>query len=428
MIVVSAGNQQSNGNQAINIDYAISNIGDSRSGIDVPRLVDDMADNDGGYTFQLSTSTANGGTDFSANAPALAALRRAFTTWQTEGDYSIYLEGTTNVQTPGRDGVNVVAFESNAYNFDAELGTGTVGIAFNYYGSCGSSEFEVTGMDVLFRRNGNRVQYNFGPQNGSGTDFESVALHELGHTHQLKHVADANELMSFRIQGGITQRSVSPDTRAGAAYVAGIASSYSPPVVRCSGDFNEERNYMSFSAVNGAQLPLDWRYFGAAAGAKQVDLSWGTAREVNAERIVIERAGPELAFTVIGRQRPAGSAELEADYTFTDTAPLNGQNFYRIAQVDFDGAVNYSEVRQVNFGTAALELAVFPNPAVRTLNVRGASAEAGQTLEVFSAAGKLILTVPARADAAVQRIDVSDLPRGQYILRDGRGESVRFVR
>ena len=431
VIVRTAGGLQTTSIPEINIDYAITNLNVSNGTVVTPLLIDDEADGDGGYTFAVSNSSANGGRSLAGDAPALAALNRAVTSWQLDGDYNIRLEGTTAIQQPSRDdGVNIISYGSNAYDFDRELGSGTVGIAFSYYNACGSSEFEVSGLDILFRRPGDpngfggRVNYNFGPGFTGGADFESIALHEIGHTHQLKHVADPNEVMSFRITNGVTQRDVSPDTRAGARVVADLSLAYDPPIVRCGGDFNEERNYVTFSASPASVLPVTWTAFTAEALGKINRLAWSTSAEPNNEFFTIERSADGRVFTPLLRLDATGNATTGGQYEIADRQPLTGTSYYRVMQTDFDGTSTYSDVREV-FRDAAGEWSVFPNPVVNRLNVSGGSAE---RYDVLDAAGRRLFTAPFGENRSSESIDVSQLRPGQYYLRAADGSVRSFVK
>lgn len=433
VIVRTAAGQQTTSSQSLSVDFAITNLNLSDGSVITPLLIDDEADGNGGYAFAVGNSSANGGLSLADNAPALAAVSRAVNTWQQDGDYSIYLEGTTSIQQPSRDdNVNILAFGSNAYDFDVELGSGTVGIAFSYYNACGSSEFEVTGMDVLFRRPGNpngfggSVNYNFGPGNGGGTDFESVALHELGHTHQLKHVADPTEVMSFRITNGAFQRDISADTEEGANFISDLSQAYNPPVINCGGDFNEIRNYLTFSQAGGAVLPVEWLGFRAQATAKTVTLDWATATETGNDFFVVERSTDGRNFSEIDRVDAPVTNLFGGEYSAVDPAPLPGVSYYRIAQVDLTGERSYTNIEEVTFEANDV-LQAYPNPVVNTLTVVHGSTAPGR-YTIVDLTGRELRSVAAPANVPNVRIDVSDLVAGQYALRAADGRVLRFVR
>jgi len=434
VLVTTAAGQQVGSDQRIDIDYAVTTLVLDDDSVVRPVLIDDEADGNGGYALAVSNSSANGGVSLADNAPALAALQRAVNTWQTEGDYSIYLDGTTNIQTPSRDdNVNIVAFGSNDYDFDDEIGAGVVGIVFSYYSFCTSTEVEVTGIDVLFRRNGDpngrngTVNYNYGPGPGSpnnDTDFESVALHEIGHTHQLKHVADPNDVMSFRLTNGVTQRTLSADTRAGAGDVSARALAYDPPIADCVGDFGEERQYQTFSAANGGAMPVNWTSFTATNQAKTVLLEWGTAAEPDNDYFTVERSVDGERFAAIGEVDAAGTVASGRAYELTDRDPVSGTGYYRIAQTDMDGSRTYSAIREVN-RFSENTLSVYPNPVGTRMTI-DAGAVTGGRFDVIDAMGRTLRTVTLVSGR--MSVDVSDLVAGQYTLRGEDGRMVRFVR
>lgn len=434
VIVRTAAGQQTNSGQSIDVDFAITNLTLSNGNITTPLLIDDEADGNGGYAFAVGNSSANGGESLADNAAAFASLNRAVSTWQTEGDYSVYLEGTTSIQQPSRtDNVNIVAFGSNAYDFDVELGSGTVGIAFSYFNACGSSEFEVTGMDVLFRRNGNpngtggSVNYNYGPGNNGGTDFESVALHEFGHTHQLKHVADPSEVMSFRITSGQNQRNISTDTRSGADFIADLSGAYDPPLINCGGDFAEIRDYLTFSEAGGQVLPVEWLAFRARPTEKTVVLDWSTASETANNFFAVERSVNGTDFTEIGRRDAPEANQSGGTYTLTDNSPLSGTSYYRVTQIDLSGARSYTNVEEVTFHHGT-DLSAYPNPVINFLNVTTGYRVAATTYRLSDMTGRTLRNVSVGSGNSPLRIDVSGLAAGQYVLSAEDGRVLRFVR
>jgi len=74
-----------------------------------------------------------------------------------------------------------------------------------------------------------------------------------------------------------------------------------------------------------------------------------------------------------------------------------------------------------------LSLSVYPNPADNTATIRGLSH--GQVLTVLAIDGKLMMESTV-ASESVRRLDVSDWPKGTYVIRvvDGRQGSVHHVR
>jgi hypothetical protein len=160
----------------------------------------------GGMTWQMQT-------DFDANAAAKASFLRAFDTWVCESGVNWENGPTTTVDAVVLDGINIVRFDNGA-----ELQSGTLGVNFSYWSGCNSGgqlNWFVNELDIVFNDSTN---WQFGPGNPSGSqiDFETVAVHELGHGHQLGHVIDPTVIMHFSVSGGVAKRILSQNDIDGA--------------------------------------------------------------------------------------------------------------------------------------------------------------------------------------------------------------------
>jgi len=160
----------------------------------------------GGYEWEMQTQFFND----SEHPGARAAFERAFETWRCTTLINWTIGSTpTSVDVVKSDGTNVVKF-----NNGTELPDGVLGTCFSWYSGCGSSapnlNWFVAELDIVFD-SGTTTDWNFGP--GATTvlgefDFETVALHELGHGHQLGHVIDTNAVMHFALSFNEDQRAL----------------------------------------------------------------------------------------------------------------------------------------------------------------------------------------------------------------------------
>jgi hypothetical protein len=180
------------------------------------------------------------------------------------------------------------------------------------------------------------------------------------------------------------------------------------------------------TSVNPDQaLPVEWLYFGATAGAKQVDLQWETTEEPDNAGFHVERSAGGLRWEVISEV----GARIGEDqhYGFTDQAPLSGDNFYRIRQTDFDGEVTYSSVEQVFF-RAEDQILLYPNPTRQEVTLILPEGAALQGL--YDLSGRRSSPVFTGGEGR-WRADVSALPAGVYFLRvrleDGRTVTDRLI-
>ncbi|HNR20457.1 MAG TPA: PKD domain-containing protein [Bacteroidia bacterium] len=164
-----------------------------------PDLVNDNGTN--GYTWAYNTT-------FNGNAPAVAAWERALQTWRCGTFVNFNRAGTTALACQALDGTNIVSFDGSC-----ALPAGVLGISYSYYSACAAGVWYVTENDLKFRTNGTGgINWNYGPAPTAGGlyDFESVCLHELGHSHQLGHTITPVTVMNYAVGPNTDRRTLTP--------------------------------------------------------------------------------------------------------------------------------------------------------------------------------------------------------------------------
>lgn len=91
-------------------------------------------------------------------------------------------------------------------------------------------------------------------------------------------------------------------------------------------------------------LPVELLSFDGKNDGQVDHLYWSTASERDCDRFEVERSTDAVNFTRIGSTPGAGTSQHRVDYTFDDRAPITGVNYYRLKQVDTDGAFEYSPI------------------------------------------------------------------------------------
>jgi len=69
----------------------------------------------------------------------------------------------------------------------------------------------------------------------------------------------------------------------------------------------------------------------------------------------------------------------------------------------------------IELGNAPDGLEIYPNPAGSYLNLQINEGERNSTVSIYNAQGSLVKAVPVNSD--FEKVDVSDLPAGVYILK-----------
>lgn len=118
-------------------------------------------------------------------------------------------------------------------------------------------------------------------------------------------------------------------------------------------------------------------------------LSWQTTNEMNAAYFYIESSNDGIHFTQLQKINALNSDNNS--YSYTDNKNLNAVNFYRLAQYDKDGKVNYSGIIKLSSINYAL-ITVGPNPVKNTLTIQWQSKQnISSTINISDASGKLII-------------------------------------
>ncbi|MBN8694612.1 MAG: T9SS type A sorting domain-containing protein [Bacteroidetes bacterium] len=165
------------------------------------------------------------------------------------------------------------------------------------------------------------------------------------------------------------------------------------------------------NTLSSGPLPIELLSFEAFKKGSSVLLEWVTATELNNDFFEIHHSMNAIDFTVINMQDGVGTSTQQMKYDYIHTSPLEGTNYYRLRQVDFDGKYSLSPIRAVKFNTSNPEVKIWPNPADHTLKIE--SDERLDRIEIFNDIGQLILEKGLETNS----LEVSHLADGVYILR-----------
>lgn len=186
-----------------------------------------------------------------------------------------------------------------------------------------------------------------------------------------------------------------------------------------SGDFIDP----TLAQVNAIEncfivLPVELTNFTVEEDRGAALLKWSTAAEINNDYFLVQRTVNGIEFETIGIVDGAGNSSALNHYDFTDTAPLDGLSYYRLVQIDFDGATASTEF--VAFTkTISDEFQIAPNPTEGLITL-SKTLEIGTTVEVLiqDLSGRTLRRYDfvAGQGAFVEILDVRDFPSGMYSL------------
>lgn len=160
-----------------------------------------------------------------------------------------------------------------------------------------------------------------------------------------------------------------------------------------------------------AAFPVELTFFRGQHDDDGIVLTWQTASEENNARFEIEHSVHGIHhFRKLGEVAGHGTTSTVQDYTYRHHLPAPGINYYRLKQVDFDGASGYSNI--LSFVVEHDEPpGVYPNPTTGALFITVYEQDA--IFRITDAMGKLIRE---QAVAGNDLIDLASQPQGVYFV------------
>ncbi|MEO1627732.1 MAG: PKD domain-containing protein, partial [Bacteroidota bacterium] len=104
----------------------------------------------------------------------------------------------------------------------------------------------------------------------------------------------------------------------------------------------------NISVTTSTPLPVEMTDFRAYKyeAERAVGLQWQTAAEIDNDYFEIEKSRDGQNWFAIGTQKGQGTTYETSQYRFKDTKPFHGVNYYRLRQVDYNGAFEHSDIRR----------------------------------------------------------------------------------
>jgi hypothetical protein len=175
-------------------------------------------------------------------------------------------------------------------------------------------------------------------------------------------------------------------------------------------------------------LPIKLLSFTAKIVNNSVVIEWITGEEENNDFFTIERSADGINYQPILHLPGAGNSISQLKYKAVDDQPVSKISYYRLRQTDYDGQFEYFAPVSVSFSIAE-PITVYPNPASDYVSWR--SDENISSVAIYSSAGTLVRLIETQNLVEQNTMEISDLQRGNYILRFNKvsgQETVRLIK
>lgn len=174
--------------------------------------------------------------------------------------------------------------------------------------------------------------------------------------------------------------------------------------------------------LDGVSFPVELIDFTGDWRGQIAALSWRTASEQQNSGFQLERSTDGSFFTPIGFVEGKGNTSEGHSYTFDDNSPgTQLVVYYRLKQFDLDGSYTYLPVIQLTRSELPSRVSFFPNPVKEFAFIQ--TSRPGQ-LMLRNLQGQVMMEQAVHAGE--NRIDLSDLDMGVYLLTLREGNEVIF--
>lgn len=171
-------------------------------------------------------------------------------------------------------------------------------------------------------------------------------------------------------------------------------------------------------------LPVLLSGFGAnLANGGKVNVSWTTEQELNSDHFELQRSSDGLNWQALATVKASGFSSVPKSYTYSDAAPQQGTNLYRLKMVDVDAAYHLSGVVNVRLAMMG-RISLYPNPVVNVINISlGEAPSTSWKVSLYNTAGQAIVQKTFSKDQTTVSLPVSNYPWGHYTVEITDGVS-----
>jgi hypothetical protein len=399
---------------SLTVSWAQINVTSSATGTENTYQTQHVDDNgSGGYTWTYNTnfSSGSGVSPFVTALETLCAATNIY--WMPQGT-------TTTEDDALNDGINIVSFDIGT----TPLPGGVLGRMTSRFSGCfsgGSLDWYVSELDMLFN---DGFTWNYGPGNPTGAeyDFESVALHELGHGHQLGHIIESTAtVMHFSFSNGTTRRVLAATEEAGAddVYVRSTTTAVCGESLMSTG----------FSC---SSLPIELLSFTGNQQNESILTNWKTASEENNDFFTLEHSLDGYEFEFLTEVDGKGNSTITNDYRFVHLDPTVGTNYYRLSQTDFDGTSKIEDIIAVDYKSDKVVATVVPNPIRQNeINLNYISLQNSDLeVEVIDLTGKMLIQTTVSVSEGENNIQLpaQNWASGVYYLRTIQNQTIKSIK
>ena len=180
-------------------------------------------------------------------------------------------------------------------------------------------------------------------------------------------------------------------------------------------------SYFAMAFPSAAPLPIELVSFAAnCEDNNTVAVNWTTASEHNSDYYTVEKSRDGTTWNELKTIPAAGNSTQLINYTVSDASDINGTVYYRLTQVDVDGASKMYDIVSTNcIAEKELTLLAYPNPSNGQFSLKIENAKVGKyELSITDMQGKTIdqQSLDLESGTTVVKLNPANVQPGVYML------------
>ena len=159
-------------------------------------------------------------------------------------------------------------------------------------------------------------------------------------------------------------------------------------------------------------LPIELLSFEAnlSDSKNSTNLNWATASELDNDFFTIEKSSDLENWEVITMVDGAGFSDETINYNANDNNLLNGTNYYRLKQTDYNGFYTYSEIKAVKNNNNNITVSTTADNSIIVQNLT----DQNTNISLYNSFGQLVDQINGQLDTD---ITFSNLQTGIYFIQ-----------
>ncbi|MBX9851267.1 MAG: DUF4832 domain-containing protein [Cytophagaceae bacterium] len=174
----------------------------------------------------------------------------------------------------------------------------------------------------------------------------------------------------------------------------------------------------NLSPFDNTNLPVTISSFAGWIDGSSVCLKWITTSEKNNSYFNVERSNDGITYEIIGQIPGNNNSSQIISYQFEDDSPMIGTNYYKLSQVDADGAISYVGLVLIHFAKEE-QFFVYPNPSSGIINLEIILNSPSYEIEVYNSLGIKVYSEgknEVNGMILLKTLDLSYLSSGIYFV------------